>query len=322
MFAVVAVAFIFKLFVVFDLRDHPLLQPGSGLDTTAYVDLAERVLGGNVALGPGLYYVSPVYIYFLAAILAIAHSFVVVRVVQAALGALAVGGIFRIAREWFGERAAWIAAALACGAGLVSFYETIILQSSIDPFLTSAALLGLTYGLTRQQSAGLVAAGLFFGIDTLNRPNMLIGAAGVAAALVVTRRLRLALLLVLGIVAGMTPVALRNVVVAHQFSFVSSHGGLNFYIGNSETATGFYQQIPGISPTIGGQEKDVRRVAGQALGRPVTDAEASDYYYGLAWSWIRAHPAAAAAFSLRKLTYVVNANQLALDYSYPFYVED
>ena len=62
---------------------------------------------------------------------------------------------------------------------------------------------------------------------------------------------------------------------------MSSHGGLNFYIGNRETATGFYMPVPGITPTIAGQEKDARRVAARALGHPVTDAEASDYFFGL-----------------------------------------
>ena len=55
-----------KLVVVLQLRDHPLLQPDVGLDTAAYVELARRVVAGDLALGPGLYYVSPLYIYFLA----------------------------------------------------------------------------------------------------------------------------------------------------------------------------------------------------------------------------------------------------------------
>ena len=43
-----------KLLVVLQLRDHPLLQPDAGLDTTAYVDLAAAVTHGNPGLGPGL----------------------------------------------------------------------------------------------------------------------------------------------------------------------------------------------------------------------------------------------------------------------------
>ena len=56
-----------KIVVVAQLRAHPLTQPDAGLDTTAYAELARRVVAGDWGLGPGLYYVSPLYIYFLSA---------------------------------------------------------------------------------------------------------------------------------------------------------------------------------------------------------------------------------------------------------------
>src|SRR5207245_4515317 len=93
LFALLAGVFVLKFLVLVQLKDHPLTQPDSGLDTTAYVDLARAVLAGNVSLGPGLYYVSPLYIYFLAACLAIFHSFTALRVVQIALRTAAVGFI-------------------------------------------------------------------------------------------------------------------------------------------------------------------------------------------------------------------------------------
>ena len=80
--AMLALTFALKLLVLWQLKDHPLTQPESGLDTTAYVHLAREVVGGSLGLGPGLYYVSPFYIYFLAAILCISDSFFVVRLVQ------------------------------------------------------------------------------------------------------------------------------------------------------------------------------------------------------------------------------------------------
>ena len=138
------VVFVLKLLVVFQLKDHPLLQPDVGLDTAAYAELARKVVAGDLALGPGLYFVSPLYIYFLAAGLAVTDSFTAVRVLQVLLGTVSVGFVFLSARDWFGERAAWIAAGLAAFTGLFTFYETLILQASLDAFLTSAALLCVT----------------------------------------------------------------------------------------------------------------------------------------------------------------------------------
>jgi Tfp pilus assembly protein PilF len=314
--------FALKLLVVLHLRDHPLLQPDAGLDTTAYVSLAQRVVTGDVGLGPGLYFVSPLYIYFLAACLAVSDSFLVVRVVQIALGTAAVGFVFLTAREWFGERAAWMAAALATLTGLFTFYEALLLQSALDPFLTSAALLALTFGLRAHRHEWLALAGGLFGIQTLNRPQVLMAVAGLAAVLAMSRRIAACTMLLAGLLVAILPVAARNVLVSNQWSLLSSHGGLNFYIGNGPGATGFYRQIPGVRPTIQGQEVDVRRVAEAAAGRALTDAEVSAHFYDRAWSAVLADPVEAAVLFARKLGFVLSAQHVALPHSYPFYAHD
>jgi tetratricopeptide (TPR) repeat protein len=319
---VVTVAALLKLLIVWQLADHPLVQPEVGLDTTEYVHLAKRVVAGDFGLGPGLYYVSPLYIYVLAAGLALTNSLTAVRVLQVLAGALAVGGIWMMARQWSNSRAAWFAAALASATGLITFYEVLLLQASIDVALTTAALLALTWALERRGVRWFLIAGIVFGLAALNRPNMAIAAAGLAAVLMLRQRIRPALILSAGVLLGMAPVVVRNVVVADQWSLVSSHGGLNFYIGNSAMATGFYNTVPGIQPDIKGQSRDTRLVAEQALGRPLTDAEVSDYFMDLAWTWIRENPGHAARLFLKKLGFVFHAQHIALPYSYPFFVYD
>src|ERR1051325_7241529 len=84
-----AAVFATKCLILSQLGGHPLLQPEAAGDSAAYVRLAREVLSGNVLLGPGLYYLSPLYTYFLAVILA-GGSFALVRVVQIALGTAAV----------------------------------------------------------------------------------------------------------------------------------------------------------------------------------------------------------------------------------------
>ncbi len=364
-----ACVFLLKLVVVLQLRNHPLVQPDVGLDTTAYVELARKVLAGDLALGPGLYYVSPLYIYFLAASLAVTDSFTAVRVIQVLLGTFSVWFVFLAGREWFGERAAWTGATLAALTGLFTFYEALLLQAALDPFLTSAALLALTRALkqppqgqspdraihitrspdratarftsldhpiarsrdshrsiTRSRDRAIYRAftgtGILFGIATLNRPNVLLAAVGIAGGLLVARRVRSAAVLLAGIGIGLAPVAIRNVAVTGQLSLVSSQGGLNFYIGNGEGATGFYRQVRGIRPTIDGQAQDARRVAERAAGRPLTDTETSDHFYELARDWMRQHPGSALALFVRKVGYAFIAQHIALPYSYPFYAYD
>ena len=314
--------FLIKLAVVWQLADHPLLQEDAGLDTSVYLQLARRVASGDISLGPGLYFVSPLYIYFVASILAIADTTHAVRLTQIALGTVSVGLIWWTAREWFGQCAAWIAGALAALTGLFTFYETLLLQAAIDPVLTSCALAALAAALNRDRARWFLAAGVAFGLQGLNRPNVLIAAAGLVLLLALARRFRGAALLATGVVCALTPLAVRNAVVAGDWSPVSSHGGLNFYIGNNADADGTYHSVPGITPSIAGQQADARRVAEQAVGRPLDDPEVSAYFYGLGTSWIGAHPAAAVTLFARKLAYAFSAVHLSLNYSYPFYARD
>ena len=320
--------FLVKLIVLAQLQHHPLLQPDAGLDTASYVQLAQRVLGGDVALGPGLYYMSPLYIYFLAATLAVSDSFTFVRVVQIGLGTAAVGFMFLMARVWFGDRAAWIAAALAALTGVLTFYEILILQSALDTCLTAAALWALMSALANVNPAASafrrkdLLAGILFGLQILNRPNVIVAIAGVVLALVAVRRIRVAALLVAGVCIALAPVVLRNAMVSRQLALSSSQGGLNLYIGNNASATGQYGAVPGVRANIEGQSEDTRRVAEKATGRSLTDAQVSSYFSGLAVAWMREHPAAAAKLFARKLMLVFNAQHQWLDFSYPYYAWD
>ncbi len=103
---------------------------------------------------------------------------------------------------------------------------------------------------------------------------------------------------------------------------MSTHGGLNFYIGNNSEADGTYRLVPGITPNIQGQQADARRVAEAALGRKLDDGDVSAYFYSLGSSWIQLHPADAATLLVRKLRFVFNARHISVNYSYPFYAYD
>jgi 4-amino-4-deoxy-L-arabinose transferase-like glycosyltransferase len=316
--------FLLKSIALSQLHDHPLLHADAGLDTTAYANLARRVVGGDILLGPGLYYVSPLYIYVLAAGLWLFDSFTAVRMLQIGLGTLSVACIFMMARAWFGSRAAWIAAALATGTGLLTFYELLILQSSLDGVFAAAALTALTCGLrgSRRPNAAMLCAGLLFGASILNRPNMLFGALAVIAAALIVRRWRAAVLLSLGLATGVAPGLVRNLAVTGEPSIISSHGGLNLYIGNHANATGFYRAVPGIRPLIEGQQDDARRVASAAASRPLTESEASSYFRDQAVGWILDNPVAASTLFARKLFFTFHAQHVPLPHSYPFYAYD
>ena len=303
------------------LKDHILTQPDAGLDTTAYVALAERVLRGDVALGPGLYFVSPLYIYFLAGVLSFWHSFTVVRLVQIVLGTASVGFVFVAGREWFGRRAAWLAAALSAFTGVFTFYESLLLQTSLDPLLTTAGLGCLALALRRDRARWYVLSGFAFGVQAMNRPNVMLPACAMAFFLVLSRR-RSAGLFAVSLAIALAPVTIRNIVVAHTWSPMPSHGGLNFYIGNNAGADGTYRVVPGVRANLEGQQEDARRVAESAAGHSLSDSEVSNVFYRRGWDWIREQPAAAAMLFVRKLSLVFSGRFVWLNYSYPFFANE
>jgi tetratricopeptide (TPR) repeat protein len=320
--AVVGAALLARLVVLAQLRDHPLLQPDAGLDSGAYVALARRVAAGDVWLGPEPYFVSPLYIYFLAAAFAVSGgSILAAQSAQVVLGSAAAGLVHADARRWLGAGRAWIAGLLAAGTGVFVFHEVTLLQAALDPFLTALALHLLTRAVQDRRPAWSVAAGVAFGLLVLNRPNALACALAAAAALM-WRGWRGGLGLLAGLALAVAPVAVRNRIVSGETVLVSSHGGLNFYIGNNPDADGTYRAAPGVTPSIEGQARDAVRVASQALGHPATAAEASAWFFRRAREWIAAHPGAALRLFARKLALTLNDGDVALNYSYAYYSRD
>jgi len=332
--AILAAAAAVKAVAIAQLGSHPLLQPAGGLDSEWYVALASRVAAGDWTLAAafegGAFPVSPLYVYVLAIVLGLSGgSLVAARVVQAALGVVAIACAMRSARDWFGDPAGLIAGLLLAGAGVLTFHEIVLLQSALDPVLIAA--LALVYGRAIQGDRwhAWAGTGLLAALFALNRPNALIVAAAIGAGplgRLLRRRQRPALLAAAAfagaIAIGLAPAALRNLAVTGRLTLISSHGGLNFFIGNRAGADGTYEAPPGITPSIAGQAHDARVVAEAVAGRPLADPEVSGHFAGLGGSWIRAHPNDAAALFARKLWPVAHRTELPLNYSYAYYERD
>jgi Tfp pilus assembly protein PilF len=325
----IVVAAAIKLIVLAQLHAHPLLQPRGDLDTTYYVELAERVAGGAINLGGEPFFVSPLYVYVLGVIFAIfGKSLLAAQLLQTIGGIIAVCLIAWTARRWFGSAAGWTAGALAIGTGLFTFNEIAILQSSIDPLLTSLWLAALTAALT-SSTRPLVwwtLTGALFGLHALNRPNVLVCGAVLVLVVAVVLRTRTGLMRAVACAAGITlvigAIVIRNAASFGEPLLITAHGGLNFFIGNNANADGTYGAVEGITPSIRGQVRDARRVAEAAAGRTLSEGEVSDYFYDRAFDWIAANPARAVALFARKVAYTLNASDLALNHSYTYFSRD
>lgn len=148
--AALAVVFAIKLSVLLTLGHHQLLVPAGELDGAYYYHFAQRVAAGDFWLLDSAsffdrpvpaFFIAPLYIYVLAGFLKISGgSLEAARFAQILLGTLGVALLAFTARRWFGDRAAWWTGTMAALCGLFTFYEILILQTAIDPFLTALSL--------------------------------------------------------------------------------------------------------------------------------------------------------------------------------------
>jgi tetratricopeptide (TPR) repeat protein len=325
LFLLLLATFALKVVVLAQFNGHPLLQPAGDMDSGVYARLAQRIAQGDVMLrgeGPVPFFVSPLYAYFLAATRA---SFPAARVVQILLGTVAVALVFLTARRLFGERAARAAGVLYALTGVVTFHEVLILQAALDPFLTALFLYLMAVGFTSSSlsSKVWVAAGAAGGLLALNRPNALLCVAAVAVALTAAkislRTFAPAVAFLAGTAAVVALPLARNLIVSGEPVLISSHGGLNFLVGNGPGANGVYRAIPGITPDIGGQAADTKRVAEAEEGRPLTTREISSHFARKAWAWISSEPGAALSLLAKKVRYVLSGDEAPLNFSFPWY---
>jgi tetratricopeptide (TPR) repeat protein len=329
--AVLAVALVARAVVAWQLHGHPLLQPVGRLDSGVYVELGRSVASGDLALreatGGGPFFLAPLYVYFLGLTFALSgSSLVAAKILQVLLGTAAVGLLFAAARPWLGRSAALLGAVLLALTGPVVFHEAILLQAALDPSLVALSLLAVSHALRGDRWLAWLPAGAAIGLFALNRPNALLWGAALAVTLPLARGLarggREAVALALGVAVGIAPATLRNLAVSGEPVLVSSHGGLNLYIGNRAEADGTYRRVPGVTPDIQGQARDARRVAEEAAGRSLSAREADAHFRGLALEWIAARPLEAARLFLRKLAYVFASPEISLNYSYAYYALD
>lgn len=290
------------------------------------MNLARRVAGGDLFLRsvPEPFFVSPLYVYFAALVLALSGgSLFAVTAVQILFGAAAVWLTGDTARRVFGDAAALPAAILLALSGVVVFHESVLLQSALDPFLAALTLWLLARALESGTFRAFLVTGLSLGVFVLNRPNVLPWAGVAALLLLVSRGLReggrSAAALVLGTAIAVAPATARNLAVSGEPVVVSSHGGLNFLVGNGPGANGVYRWLDGITPNIAGQAAGTKRVAEAETGRTLTTRETSAHFARKAWAWIVSEPAAAARLFARKFWYVLSVDEAPLNFSYPWY---
>ncbi len=189
--------------------------------------------------------------------------------------------------------------------------------------MVAASLLLLTAALERGRGWWLsaAAAGLFFGTATLARPNLLLFVPALALWPLLRRApvWRVVAVFTVPVVLIVGVVTVRNKVAADEWVVVSSQGGVNFFIGNNADAPGSFMPPRG---TIGRPEAlnevQTRALAEEALGRPLSAAEASRWWLKRGLRYLARNAGDAALLYGRKVSLLTNSYEVTLNADFNF----
>jgi tetratricopeptide (TPR) repeat protein len=286
-------------------------------DAERYDEWARAIASGDW-VGSGVFYQTPLYPYLLGLVFsAVGHSLLAVRLLQAGAAALACVLVAVAGRNFVNARVGVVAGALLALYPEAIFFDGLLQKSSLDLLLMSALLCAASVFQRTRRTVWLAIAGVVVGLLILNRENALLLPPVLALWIWFSfdpasprQRARWIALTAFATIVVLAPVALRNYAVGGEFIVSTSQFGPNFYIGNRTGASGAYEPlIPGRG-NAKHEAADARALAEQALGRPLSAGEVSNYWFKRTAAEILAEPGSWLRLMGRKLLLTINAAEM------------
>lgn len=293
------------------------------LDDLFHDIMARQILAGKLPAEP--YFRAPAYGYLLALWYQVfgVQNFLLARIAQGVLGAVAVVLLYATGCRVFSNRVGMIAGITMALYGPLIFHISDLHTTVIEVFC--ACLVARLYSeayLRRGEDRPVLpfafAAGLVLGLWATARPNGLIAIpAGVLFLLgrpvrrpgIIAAAVFLAGSLVLPLVA-----TARNAIVGKEPTFIAWFGGINFSLASRPEADGILPAAPARYQFRGEYEEVValyaRAAAEQEIGRHITFAEMDRYWYGQAFTYWRESPLAMLTLTGKRLLLVLGRREV------------
>jgi Tfp pilus assembly protein PilF len=319
---IVICALLLRLLYLKQMTATPIFH-GLVVDAEKFDGLALKILGGDFTHKEFIY-LNPLYPFFLTLIYFIGgHSQLSVLCTQAVIDSLSCILLYYSASTLFNKAVGIIAAITYACYGLAIFYTGTILAPTLVIFLSLAFIASLLPGEKRKPYA-LFFSGILFGLVVAARPNVILflfflplwfftvlkNKLGISTSI---RRLSLFLV---GFLAVLSLIAVRNYSIEKSFSPFSVQGGINFYIGNNPEATGTFMTPHGLSSSPIEQVKTSIRYAEKQLGKTLTPFQASRYWLSKGLTFIKNNPLDAFSLYMIKCAFFWRKEELPLNIDY------
>lgn len=208
-----------------------------------------------------------------------------VKAAQAIVGTFGVLVLAAIAWRLAGPAAASLAAVIAAVHPPLVWVASYVWSEALAwPLgLASVWLFDRVAGTRRHEAPWGFAAGVATGLTALVRPGTLLFLPAAIAWLGWQHRTRAIAWLLLGGALAIGPWTVRNALIEKRLLLIASEGGVTFWTGNHELATGDgdLSTNPALKASLSGLRE---------RHRDRTDAELEGLYYRDALTWIREHP--------------------------------
>ena len=267
--------------------------------------------------GEGVFYQAPLYPYVLALIYkVVGQDVLAVRTVHLLMGVAACVLLTKAAGSFFGRRAALITGLIAAVYPPSIFLESLIQKTALA-YLLMTILLAIVGAMQQRSSSWRWwCAGVVLGLLVLTRENSLVFAPLMLIWLALgfgqqrwRTRIIWAAAFVFGLALVMAPVTVRNRIKGGT-AITTVQVGVNFFIGNNPEADGTYRPIRYGRGNALNEVSDAHQLAEQALGHKATAAQATRYWFGRAWQYIRTQPMDWFKLLGRKAALTFNADEV------------
>lgn len=318
-------AFLIRLIYFLSVKDAIWIKVPM-IDALNYHLWAKAILAGDW-LGQGVFVHSPLYAFFLALLYKLSGSAgpsSAIAVQLLLLGPVSAVLVYWLGKYFFPRPVAAIAALSAVLYGPSLFFDSTLLTAQLIHLLNLLMLITACRASQQSQPMAWILPGLFLGLSCLTRPNVILMLPVLIVWLwlqtgrwqdwkkIIKPATRLALITLL----VLAPAAIRNKTVLNEWMLSVGNGGLNFYLGNYEKATGYHVPFGELGLSADRQVKEAKVRAEEALHKPVTYGESSRYWWHQGFNAMLAHPMRALGLFIKKAALTFNRFEYTTSLNY------
>jgi 4-amino-4-deoxy-L-arabinose transferase-like glycosyltransferase len=329
---VVGFAFLLRLFHLIEVADTAFFRH-LHTDPFMYHHWAIEITEGDwLGKSKPVFYLGPLYPYFLAVIYSMAGpSTIAACIVQVILSALSAGLVYHLGRQLFGSAVGVVAGLLAALYGMMIFYSSLILGATLIIFLDLLMLVLLSSGLRKPALWKWLAAGVCFGLSACARGTVaLFGPLAVLAIILCfsvrswKKWLLACAALTSAFFATIAPVTLHNCLIGDDAVLLTSNAGVNLFIGSNAHSKGHFIAAPRykgrlLGASVRDQQSNFPEIAKDELGRDdLVPSEVSRFWWRKSVEGIKEDLTGWLTLEANKLKYIVNAYESPNNRSYYF----